>query len=95
MARRVHFFGYTKDLKLPETTVKYTVKSLDGRCEVTLNTRQLAKDVFVQIPIQGARFSDNFFDLLPGETKKITITSPEIRKGDKPEITIKHIRETY
>lgn len=95
MARRVHFFGHTKDLKLPETTVKYTVKSLDGRCEVTLNTRQLAKDVFVQIPIQGARFSDNFFDLLPGETKKITITSPEIRKGDKPEITIKHIRETY
>lgn len=95
IARRVHFFVPTKELKLPETTVKYTVKLQDGRCEVTLDSRRLAKDVFVQIPIQGARFSDNFFDLLPGETKKITITSPELRKGDKPEIIIKHIRETY
>lgn len=95
IARRVHFFVPTKELKLPETAVKYTVKLQDGRCEVTLDSRRLAKDVFVQIPIQGARFSDNFFDLLPGETKKITITSPELRKGDKPEIIIKHIRETY
>lgn len=95
IARRVHFFVPTKELKLPETAVKYTVKLQDGRCEVTLDSRRLAKDIFVQIPIQGARFSDNFFDLLPGETKKITITSPELRKGDKPEIIIKHIRETY
>ena len=95
IARRVHFFVPTKELKLPETAVKYTVKLQDGRCEVTLDSRRLAKDVFVQIPIQGARFSDNFFDLLPGETKKIMITSPELRKGDKPEIIIKHIRETY
>jgi len=55
----------------------------------------LAKDVFVQIPYQGARFTDNFFDLLPGETHRIMITSPEIKKGINPEILVKHIRETY
>ena len=25
----------------------------------------------------GARFSDNFFDLLPGETKRITVSSAD------------------
>lgn len=95
ITRDIHYFLPTKDLNLPQTTVNSKLKVMDGRCEVTLSTSQLAKDVFVQIPYQGARFTDNFFDLLPGETRKIVITSPEIKKGTTPEITIKHIRETY
>lgn len=95
VARDVHYFVPTKDMNLPETTVKSKLKISDGSCEVTLSSSQLAKDVFVQIPYQGARFTDNFFDLLPGETRKIVITSSEIKKGVNPGITIKHIRETY
>lgn len=95
LTRDIHFFTPTKDLNLPQTDVACQVKTLDGRCEVTLSTSKLAKDVFIQIPIQGALFTDNFFDLLPGEKRKITITSPEIKKGQSPEITVKHIRETY
>ena len=93
--RDIHYFVPTKDLDLPQTVVRSKLKVLDGRCEVTLSSPKLAKDVFVQIPYQGARFTDNFFDLLPGETRKIVITSPEIKKGVAPRITIKHIRETY
>lgn len=95
ITRDIHYFLPTKDLNLPQTTVNSKLKVQDGRCEVTLSTSKLAKDIFVQIPYQGARFTDNFFDLLPGETRKIVITSPEIKKGITPEITIKHIRETY
>lgn len=95
LSEEVHFFRPVKELALPQTQVKCKVKQADGRYEVTLFSDKLAKDVFVQIPIQGARFSDNFFDLLPGETKRITITSPLIKKGDKPNITLKHVRETY
>ena len=86
----------TKELDLPQTMVKSKIKVVeDGVCEVTLSASKLAKDVFVQIPYQGARFTDNFFDLLPGETHRIMITSPEIKKGINPEILVKHIRETY
>lgn len=95
LTRDVHFFERTKDLDLPQTTIDYKVKTMDGKCEVTLKSAKLAKDIFIQIPYQGARFTDNFFDLLPGETRKITITSPEIKKGDRPEIKVQHIRETY
>ena len=95
ITRDIHYFVATKDLDLPQAVIKSKLKVSDGSCEVTLSSSKLAKDVFVQIPYQGARFTDNFFDLLPGETHKIVITSPEIKKGVKPEITIKHIRETY
>lgn len=95
LSEEVHFFRPTKELALPQTEISCKVKQVDGRCEVTLSSSKLAKDVFIQIPVQGARFSDNFFDLLPGETKRVIITSPLIKKDDKMNITLKHVRETY
>ena len=95
LAETVYFFRKTKDLLLPETTVSSKMKQKDGMCELTLFSPALAKDVFIEIPLQGARFSDNFFDLLPGERKTVVITSPQIKKGEELPLTIKHIRETY
>ena len=79
LAETVYFFRKTKDLLLPETTVSCKMKQKDGMCELTLFSPALAKDVFIEIPLQGARFSDNFFDLLPGERKTVVITSKERR----------------
>lgn len=93
--KAIHFLSKTKDLLLPQTKITYKVKTQDGQCELTLHASHLAKDVFIEIPLQGARFSDNFFDLLPGQQKTVTITSPLIKKGEKPLLKIKHIRETY
>ena len=95
LAETVYFFRKTKDLLLPETTVSCKMKQKDGMCELTLFSPTLAKDVFIEIPLQGARFSDNFFDLLPRERKTVVITSPQIKKGEELPLTIKHIRETY
>ena len=71
------------------------MKQTDGKCELTITSSKLAKDVFIEVPFQGAHFSDNFFDLLPGEHKTVVITSTSIKKGEKLPLTIKHIRETY
>ena len=95
LAESVHFFEKTKDLLLPQPDISCKMRQEDGRCEVTLSSSQLAKDVFIEVPLQGARFSDNFFDLLPGVGKKVLITSPLIKKGEKLPLKIKHIRETY
>lgn len=92
---QIFYFEKPKDLNLPETTITKKVKYKDGAYEVTLSSPKLARDVFVEIPIQGARFTDNFFDLLPGETKTIVITSPELKKDNKTEVKVKHLRETY
>ena len=90
-----HFFYWPNKLELPETEVKTSVQYRDGEYRVSLSSKKLAKDIFVEIPIQGARFNDNFIDLLPGETRTIIITSPELRAADKTAITVKHIRNTY
>ena len=91
LSEEIYYFNHPKDQELPVAKVLYKVKQLDGRCEVTLTAKQLARDIFVEIPFQGARFSDNFFDLLPGQTKKIVITSDEIKKGEPVELKIRHL----
>lgn len=90
-----HFFYWPIKLELPETKVNTKVQYRDGEYRVTLSSQKLAKDVFIEIPIQGARFSDNFIDLLPGEEKTIIITSPELKATEKTPLTVKHVRETY
>lgn len=77
LADEVFYFAYPKDQKLPEARIETSVKRRGEAIEMTLKADKLARDIFIEVPVQGARFSDNFFDLLPGQRKKITITSPE------------------
>lgn len=90
-----YFFNAPKELDLPLASVSVRTKMQDGACEVILTANRLAKDVFLEIPVQGARFSDNFFDLLPGELRRIKITSPVLKKGEKLDLRIRQLRETY
>lgn len=95
LAREPYFFNAPKELDLPLAPVVYRMKRMDGVYEITLTSEKLAKDVFIEIPVQGARFSDNFFDLLPGESRKIRITSPFLTKDGKTDLNIKQLRDTY
>jgi beta-mannosidase len=75
--------------------VKSSIQYADGEYRVLLSSKKLAKDLFLEIPIQGARFSDNFIDLLPGEQRTIIIRSPELRAVDKTPVTVKHMQEIF
>lgn len=90
-----HFFAKTKDLDLPEAEIVAGQEVRDGECILTLRSPKLAKNLFVECSIQGARFSDNFFNLLPNEERTIRISSPEIRKGEELDLRFNHIRKTY
>ncbi len=90
-----YFFFWPNKLILPQTDVKTSIKYADGKYTVTLTSAKLAKDVFVEIPVMGAKFTDNFINLLPGEKKVIEITSPELKAATRTSITVKHVRETY
>lgn len=95
ISTRDYFFHWPNKLNLPETTIKSSVKYADGKYTVTLSSKKLAKDVFIEIPQLGAKFTDNFFTLYPGQKKVIEITHDDLKAKDKTEITVKHLRETY
>ena len=95
ISQKDYFFYWPNKLELPETEVKTSIKYADGEYNITLLSSKLAKDVFIEIPVLGAQYSDNFIDLMPNEKITVTITSPELKRTSKTPITVKHVRETY
>lgn len=86
-----HFFAALKDLQRQPAPPEMTItRSQPRKLAVALVAKPAAYDVLVHLttPHAGAQFSDNYFDLAPGERRTITVTdatneinSEEIRLG--------------
>jgi beta-mannosidase len=67
---KLFFFNKPKDVKLSKPEIK--IRKISPT-EIEISTDVLAKDVYL---IGDTHFSDNFFDLLPGTSKRITLSKP-------------------
>jgi beta-mannosidase len=73
VADNLFYFHRPKELKLPEVEVELSAKKTEKGYQLTLISDHLAKDVFLDTPEGEGFFTDNFFDLLPGESKVIEL----------------------
>jgi beta-mannosidase len=72
-----HFFVAIKDLKRPPATVHIDRTAAGERkLHVTLKADTYAYFVHLAVPLDGTRFSDNYFDLEPGDSRTIIVTNP-------------------
>ena len=70
------FFARIKDLQRGAADVQTTVEALDDHMlEVTLSASGYAFFVNLHVPDEHTTYSDNFFDLEPGETRTITVAN--------------------
>ena len=86
-APKTWFFEEPKDCFIEPADVKVSTSERDGRLVASLTTDKPA--FFVWLTAPGARFSDNSFTLLPGETKEVEI-SPRAPLG-RDDISITHL----
>ena len=77
-SRNVHHLAPFKTLSLPKPYLNITTTERDGAVELTVSTDVFAKWVWIEAEGEKTegRFSDNFFDLDPGETRTITYSAP-------------------
>jgi len=93
--RTTKYFNRVKDLDLPmpRITAK-TEKTADG-VKVTVTTNVLAKNVYVSFEDHEGWFTDNFFDMLPGETRTVVFETNEDIADPAKELKVRSIRDTY
>jgi beta-mannosidase len=95
LARSLFYFVKTKDLALPdpELSVLVTPDATGQSMGVRVSARRLARDVYlVTDPAPTEReqmFSDNYFDLLPGESINLEW------KGPAQKVIARTIRDSY
>ncbi len=90
----IRYFVHPKDMKLPDTGVTFEVIPGDPGTTIALTSDGLAKNVFLQLD-GGGHFSDNFFDILPGDMVRVELDTdiPAEEIGGK--LTIRTLRDTY
>lgn len=70
LAENLKYFAPPKDLNLETPVITRKFSESENGYRINLTTDKLAKDVLVSSTIKG-EFSDNYFDILPGESKVI------------------------
>jgi beta-mannosidase len=62
-----------KFAELPKAVIKQSVKTDGTQVEITLSSSAFARSVYVVVNGADTPVSDNFFDLMPGEEKTVTV----------------------
>ncbi len=71
LSKNYYYFYPFKKLKIPTPTVEHSIVKTGNGFDISLSTDKLAKNVYLQIGDEEGFFSDNYFDMLPGD--KVTI----------------------
>ena len=75
--------------------VEYLLTQKPDHWSIELRTDQLARNIYLQFEEVPGRFSENYFDLYPGEVKTVAFYPEQKTKRTTAVLSIKHLRETY
>jgi len=93
ITENVNYFVEPKDLLLLKPRINKQLKA-DGNGNYTLEliSENLVKNVYISIPGQTIKLSDNYVDLIPNKSKIIKVSAKNIEESD---IVIKTLFDTY
>jgi beta-mannosidase len=96
VSRNLIFFDVTHNLELPVMPqIQTTLSKAGGDYVLTVQSSQLARDVYISFGDLDVDSSDNYFDLLPGERASITLKSPATIDQLKSTLKIMSLTEAY
>jgi len=75
VSRNLVYIAPTKEIHLKPANLTITSTGANGSYKIRITSTVLARDVYLAFDAIDAKLSDNYFDILPGETVEITATS--------------------
>lgn len=96
LSSNFHYFAPGKYVDWPDPALRVKVRPAEGGLEIELTARRLARAVYLSAPRWPGRFSDNFFDLMPGDAHRVTWLStgrPPAVKTFTAGLTIRSMRD--
>jgi beta-mannosidase len=83
-----------RDLLLEKPLISKSIKRIQKGYLIVLTTDRLAKNIYLTSEKEGS-FSDNFFDLLPGETRTICFITNDLNNSFESSLKILTVADTY
>ena len=74
LSRNLVYLAPVKEVHLQPAQLKVETTGAKGRYKIRISSPVLARSVYLSFGNLDVQLSDNYFDLLPGETEEITAT---------------------
>jgi beta-mannosidase len=99
LSRNLMMFEKTRDLALPPPELSVAVEARGADASVRVTAKRFARAVYLATADGQGSFSDNFFDLLPGESATVEWKGPPGTSADAARLSaalrIMTVRDTY
>jgi beta-mannosidase len=95
LSKNNFYFEPFKKLKIVHPTVEHSIIKIESGFEIALKTDKLAKNVYLQIGDEKGFFSDNYFDLLPGEKETVNLKTKITEEKLREVLTIRTLNDAF
>jgi beta-mannosidase len=91
IAQNIKYFSSARDMILADAEISWHVDSIQDGIRITLKSDKLARGVYLSSPDQEEFYSDNYFDLLPGDARIVDYSGTYTADELKEKLTIKSL----
>ena len=90
----LHYFAPPKDLQLEKPEISVQVSEEKGNFIIQVSSDKLVKNLFLSAVGFPGRFSNNFFDVLPGKAYTVSIPKNGDLKDFEKKLKLMHLQQT-
>ena len=94
-SRNLAYLAPVKEVHLKPAALKVETTGLNGSYKVRVTSPVLARDIYLSFGDLDVKLSDNYFDLLPGESNEITITTKASLDALKAQLKVISLRDAF
>ena len=87
-SRNLIYLAPVKEIHLKPAALKVETTGANGSYKVRITAPVLARDIYLSFGNLDTKLSDNYFDLLPGETIEITAESAAAAEALKAQLKV-------
>jgi beta-mannosidase len=95
ISRNLIYIAPVKQVQLKPANLKIESSGEKGSYKVKVSSAVLARDVYLSFGNLDVKVSDNYFDLLPGETTEITVTSAAALADIKAQMKVISLTDAF
>ena len=95
VSRNLAYLAPVKEVHLKPAALKVETTGANGSYKVRVTSPVLARSVYLSFGDLDVKLSDNYFDLLPGETAEITATSAASLDALKAQLKVVSLTDAF
>ena len=95
ISRNLAYLAPVKEIHLKPASLKVETTGTNGSYKIRVGSSVLARSVYLSFGELDAKLSDNYFDLLPGESMEITATSAASLEALKAQLKVVSLTDAF